>query len=197
MHIISLLKFLLFILRKAQNLSTLVALRLTTALRRHVLALNRSGVAKSLVRFWLWIVSRDSKSNLPEARPDTSLPPEQHCKVDNVPDYIACASAPDIIELPSNTSSSRHTAGHPYIADQGHQGLSAGANQTKNVIETVTVAEGNGGSINANSSEIPARSAFTLSTTTPSRRNRYDRYVSMYVMRVTVMSVCEPARSLL
>ena len=66
MHIISLLKLLLSILRKAQNFSTPVALRLITAIRRHrhVLSFIRSGAAKSLVRFWLWIVSGDSKSNL-------------------------------------------------------------------------------------------------------------------------------------
>ena len=198
MHIISLIKFLLSILRKARNLSTLVALRSTTAVRRHVPALTGPGVANTLVRFWLWIVSRDRKSNHPGS--DTSLPPEQHFQADNPPDYIACASAPDIIDPPSNTGSSSDTAGHTYHAEgarvnqndssiQEHQGLSTGATENENPVETavVSVAGGSNVSVNANSSEMPA--TWSLRPTTPSLRKRYERKFRMYVVSIFATSI--------
>ena len=204
MHIISLLKFLLSILRKARNLSTLVELRLTTALSRHVLALNLSGVAKNLVRVWLWIVSRGRKPSLPEARPDASLPPEQHFQADNPTDYIACASAPEVIELPSDTAGSSDTAGHSYGADgarvnqnvgdssnQERRGLSTGATENENPIETAVVSMTGGSNVpvNANSSEMPAVIPTWLRSTTPSLRNRYEQGICMYVVSIFATSI--------
>ena len=206
MHIISLLKLLLFILRKAQNLSTLVALRVTTALRRHVLALNRSGVAKSFVWFWFWIVSRDRKSNVPVERSDTSHPSKPHCQADNSPDYIACASVPNhdsrvIPDAPHNedrppSNSNGVAEAPPHLngarGSLSNEGIVTSSIQERsdslNAVDAETTAEEQNNLIADNSSrsssfeivDFPEEKKWV--PTTPSRRKRYDRGISMCVI---------------
>ena len=128
---------------------------------------------------------------------------------DNPPDYIACAGAPEVIELPSNTGSSSDTAGHTYHAEgarvnqndssiQEHHGFSTGASETEVIVQSVDVTtEENGIPIDIFPAELFTRVNFLLYCTTPGNRNRYNRDIRMYVVRVVVMSVCEPACSVL
>ena len=178
-------KLLLSILRKAQNLSTLVALRFTTALRRHVLALNRSGVAKSLVWVWFWIISRDKKSNLPEERSDTSHPSQPYCQADNPPDYIACASAPNHESEPiPNTLPPSNTASSDTVAAPSHLNGAGGSLSNEGTVPSSIQEQS--GSPNAGAGETKKNLEVDvpkdLVPTTPSSRKRYDRGISMCVI---------------
>ena len=209
MHIVSLLKLLLFILRKAQNFSTLVALRFTTGLRRYVLALNCSGAAKNFVWFWYWIVSRDRKSNLPVERSDTtcSHPSQPHFQAENPPDHITCASVPNHdsrvlpnaphneVWPPSNTVSSDVAEAPPHLNGAGgsfsNEDIVPSSIQEQSDLLNAGAAEitvGGGNDLITVNSPSPPSELKTedlgknLVLTTPSYRKRYDRGISMCVI---------------